>query len=120
MLGFFSYDLPAIADAVRQANLRSRVKIVGFAADPATLLDLQNGGVDATVVQKPYEFGRLSVEFLYLAKKDGPAAAIQEWNALNPDFPIKNGKINTGVNVITPQNVGAFLKQLKKWGVTSS
>jgi ribose transport system substrate-binding protein len=120
LVGFYSYDTPQIAEAVNQAGLRSKIKIVGFDAEPGTLTALRSGGVDATVVQKPYEFGKLAVEFLALAQKDGPAKAKQEWNGLHSNYPIKNDIINTGVQVVTPANIGPFMQQLKKWGVASS
>ena len=122
LVGFYSYNLPAIATAVQNAGLRNKIKIVGFDAEPRTLQALKANppGIDATVVQKPYEFGRLSVEFLYLAHKDGPKKAMAEWNSLNPDFPLVGDKVNTGATVITSANMKPFLAQLAKWGVTSS
>jgi ribose transport system substrate-binding protein len=120
LLGLYSYNLPAIAEAVKSANLRDKIKIVGFDFEPGTKEAISKGEIDATVVQKPYQFGRLSVEFLYLAKRDGVDKARAEWDGLNPEYPLKDDKINTGVQVITPQNSAPFLAQLKKWGVTSS
>ncbi|MCA1595683.1 MAG: sugar-binding protein, partial [Chloroflexi bacterium] len=120
LLGLYSYNLPKIAKAVKDANLRSSIKVVGFDAEPGTLDALDAGGVDATVVQKPYEFGYLSVEFLTLVHKDGADKAKQEWDALNPDFKMKKDIIYTGVQVVTPSNVKDLRNQLKKWGITQS
>lgn len=120
LLGIYSYDLPIISDEVKRTGLRKSIKLVGFDAEPETLQALQNGGVDASVVQKPYEFGRLSVQFLYLAQRDGVEKAKLEWNRLNPDFKLVNDKINTGIRVVTPGNIQLFIAQLKKWGVSSS
>ncbi|MDQ2731651.1 MAG: sugar-binding protein [Armatimonadota bacterium] len=120
LLGIYSYDLPIIAEEVNRVKLRKSIKLVGFDAEPETLQALQNGGVDATVVQKPYEFGHLAVKFLYLVQRDGVERAKLEWNHMNPEFKLVNDKINTGIRVVTPANIQSFMAQLKKWGVNSS
>ena len=76
--------------------------------------DLQKGLIDFTVVQKPYQFGYLSVEFLAKAKREGVGKARQEMKVP------ANGIVDTGVEIVTPQNYPAFKKRLDALGVTSS
>lgn len=113
-LGLFSYNGPAIVRAVTGANLRSKYKIVCFDAEPQTLLELEKGNVDATVVQKPYDFGFLSTKLLYLINRKGIDEAKKEMKI--PD----DGIYDTGVEVITPGTVKSYKAGLEKLGIKSS
>lgn len=66
LVGLYSYDGPAIVNAVKEANKVGQVKIVCFDTDDETLAGVKDGSIYATVVQQPFEFGRLSM--LDLAK----------------------------------------------------
>ena len=112
-LGLYSYDGPAIAQALKGPQ-RAKYKIVCFDAEPNTLKELEAGNIDATVVQKPYDFGYLSTKLLYLINRKGLSAAKKELNI--PD----NGIFDTGVQTITPANVKQYQQDLEKLGVKSS
>jgi ribose transport system substrate-binding protein len=58
LVGLYSYNGPAIYNAVKEANLKGKVKIVCFDEEDETLTGVKDGTIDATVVQQPYEFGR--------------------------------------------------------------
>jgi ribose transport system substrate-binding protein len=111
-LGIWSYDAPAITQAVIAAKKQDRIKVVSFDAEPQTLVHLQKGEVEATVVQKPYLFGYLSVQLIYAMKVLGV-------DQVKPLLPEK-GVIDTGVTVVTPENVAEFMKYLDSLGVKSS
>lgn len=123
-VGLYSYNPPAILAAVQAAGIRDKVKILGFDGEPDTLAGLEKGTVDVTVVQKPYEFGRLSVMLLHLIKKHDKDvnAAIAE---LKPELDTLGMKVNgnvidTGVEVITPANAAPFIQKLKDKGLEST
>jgi ribose transport system substrate-binding protein len=113
-LGLYSYNGPAIADAVSAAGIRDRVKVITFDAEPKTIQALQEGKVDVTVVQKPYDFGYRAVELLYKMKTKGVEAARAE------EKVPADGLVDTGVELVTPANVAAFKKKLDDLGVKSS
>jgi ribose transport system substrate-binding protein len=119
-LGLYSYNGPAIVSAVRAQNLRSKYKIICFDGEPETLKNLTDSMVDVTIVQKPYEFGRLSVLFLndYYKEKDVDKAL----QALKPELDklhmrIDGHVIDTGVDIITPANAKPFIDELHKKGL---
>lgn len=115
LLGLFSYNGPAIVQALSsQKGMREKYKVVSFDAEPVTLQELEKGNIDATVVQKPYEFGYQSTRLLYLINRKGWAAAKQELRI--PD----DGIVDTGVEVITPATVKKYRQDLVKLGVKSS
>lgn len=61
LVGLWSYNGPAILSAVRAAGKNGTVKIVCFDEDDDTLAGIKAGDIYATVVQQPYEFGRLAI-----------------------------------------------------------
>lgn len=102
LVGLWSYNGPAIVNAVKAANKVGKVTIVCFDEDDVTLQGIKDGAIFATVVQKPYEFGYQSVKMLAaMARKDKIEI---------PDNKI----IDTGVDVINKDNVDEFRAKLKK------
>jgi ribose transport system substrate-binding protein len=57
LVGLWSYNGPAIVNAVREAGKVGRVRIVAFDEADETLAGVRDGAIHATVVQQPYEFG---------------------------------------------------------------
>jgi ribose transport system substrate-binding protein len=64
LVGLWSYNGPAILNAVREAGKLNKVKIVCFDEEDETLGGIEEGAIYATVVQQPYEFGYQSVQIL--------------------------------------------------------
>jgi ribose transport system substrate-binding protein len=113
-LGLFSYNGPAIVEALTASGKRAKYKVICFDAEPLTLQALEKGNVDIAIAQKPYDFGYLSTRLLYLINRKGWSEAKKEMDI--PDDGLKD----TGVEVLTPANVGDFKKKLEKLGVKSS
>ena len=57
LVGLWSYNGPAILNAVREAGKAGRVRIIAFDEADETLAGIKDGAIHATVVQQPYEFG---------------------------------------------------------------
>ena len=57
LVGLWSYNGPAILNAVREAGKVGNVRIVTFDEADETLAGIKTGAIHATVVQQPYEFG---------------------------------------------------------------
>ena len=57
LVGLWSYNGPAILNAVREAGKLGRVRIVAFDEADETLRGISDGSIHATVVQQPFEFG---------------------------------------------------------------
>jgi ribose transport system substrate-binding protein len=69
LVGLWSYNGPAILNAVREAGYVGKVKIVAFDEADETLAGVQDGAIHATVVQQPFEFGRQAVLLMAQALK---------------------------------------------------
>ena len=61
LVGLWSYNGPAILNAVREARKEGQVRIVTFDEADETLAGIKEGAIHATVVQQPFEFGYQSV-----------------------------------------------------------
>jgi ribose transport system substrate-binding protein len=57
LVGLWSYNGPAILNAVRDAGKVNQIKIVAFDEEDETLAGVKEGAIFGTVVQQPYEFG---------------------------------------------------------------
>jgi ribose transport system substrate-binding protein len=101
-----------------------KVKILCFDCEQLTVQFLDKGLVDVTVVQNPYEFGRLSAKLLTAINRVGLTAALKQ---LQPELEKQGMKldmgphtIDTGVIIVTPANARPFIKSLHDRGLTSS
>lgn len=101
LVGLWSYNGPAIADAVKSGRKVGKVKIVCFDEDEKTLQAVKDGIIFSTVVQKPYEFGYQSVKIL--------AAMARKEKLEIPADKI----VDTGVEVVNSANVDEFWATLK-------
>jgi ribose transport system substrate-binding protein len=101
LVGLWAYNTPQIYNAVKAAGKEGKVKIVGFDEDQQTLKGIQEGAIDGTVVQQPFEFGYQSM--IYLAKYlEGDKSFIPE-NKLRI-VPTK---------IVDKSNVGEFATQIR-------
>jgi ribose transport system substrate-binding protein len=64
MVGLWSYNGPAILNAIKEANKVNKVKIVAFDDEDPTLEGIKEGAIYATVVQQPFEFGYQSMALM--------------------------------------------------------
>lgn len=102
MVGLWSYNGPAILNAIKDANKIGQVKIICFDEEDETIAGVKEGSIFATVVQQPYEFGYQSVkimtEILGGDKSKIPA----------------NKQINVPTKIIKKDTVEEFEKNLKQ------
>ena len=102
LVGLWSYNGPAIVNAVNAAGKAGKVKIVCFDEQDDTLKGIQSGAIYSTVVQKPFEFGYQSVKVL--------AALARDDKSIIPESKV----IDTGVTVVDKANIDKFWAELKK------
>lgn len=102
LVGLWSYNGPAILNAVRDSNKLGQISIVCFDEEEETLQGVKDGHILGTVVQQPFEFGYQSVRLLVqLAQNDS--------SGVPPDK-----QIFVPTKIITRDNVDAFRAELKK------
>ncbi|MBM4017256.1 MAG: substrate-binding domain-containing protein [Planctomycetes bacterium] len=64
LVGLWSYNGPAILNAVKESGKVGKVKIVCFDEEDETLQGVRDGAIFATVVQQPYEFGYQAIKIM--------------------------------------------------------
>jgi ribose transport system substrate-binding protein len=101
--GLWSYNGPAIAAAIESLGRKGKVLAAVFDEEAGTLQAIEDGTIAVTVVQKPFEFGYLASKWMHDLATKGDAA-----RAAIPAEKV----IDTGVDVITKDNVAEFSKQL--------
>jgi ribose transport system substrate-binding protein len=69
LVGLWSYNGPAILNAVRDAGKVGQVKIIAFDEADETLAGVRDGAIHATVVQQPYEFGYQAIVLMARAAR---------------------------------------------------
>jgi ribose transport system substrate-binding protein len=62
MVGLWSYNGPAILQALRPENKLGNIKIVCFDDEPETLAAIKEGAIYGTVAQQPFEYGYQAVQ----------------------------------------------------------
>jgi ribose transport system substrate-binding protein len=62
MVGLWSYNGPAILQALRPEGALGKIKIVCFDDDRETLAGIKEGSIFGTVAQQPFEYGYQTVQ----------------------------------------------------------
>jgi ribose transport system substrate-binding protein len=94
MVGLWSYNGPAILNAVKEAGKASNVKIICFDEEDETLAGVKEGSIFATVVQQPFEFGYQSVKLMEKILK-GDKSVIPASKQINvPTLVIKKDSVD--------------------------
>ena len=102
LVGLWSYNGPAILNAVREAGKVGAVKIVTFDEADETLAGVTDGAIFATVVQQPFEFGYQAVTLMAKALKG------------DRSFIPANKQIIIPTLVVNQANVAAFTKKINE------
>jgi len=64
LVGLWSYNGPAILNAVREAGKVGQVTIIAFDEEDETIAGVKDGAIYATVVQQPYEFSYQAIKIM--------------------------------------------------------
>lgn len=102
LVGLWSYNGPAIVNAVRDAGKTGQVKIVAFDEEDETLAGIKDGAIFGTVVQQPFEFGYQAIKMM-AAVKSGDTSQV----------PANKQKF-VETKIIKRDNVEEFTRQINQ------
>jgi len=102
LVGLWSYNGPAILNAVREAGRIGQVRIVAFDEADETLAGVRDGAIHATVVQQPYEFGYQAITLM--------AQALRGDRSFIPE----SGQIIVPTLEVNASNVEAFTRRINE------
>ena len=94
LVGLWSYNGPAILNAVRDAGKIGQVKIVAFDEDDETLTGVKAGAIVGTVVQQPFEFGYQSITLLDRALKGDRSGVPASKQVFIPTMVIRQNTVD--------------------------
>lgn len=103
LVGLWSYNGPAIRDALTASGKATQIKAVTFDEEDGTLQGIEEGVITSTIVLTPFDYGYQSAKLLCDLARQGEAA-----------LP-NGGWINTGFKVINRQSLPEFRQQLVEW-----
>jgi ribose transport system substrate-binding protein len=92
LVGLWSYNGPAILNAVKSGGKVGQVKIVCFDEEAETLAGVAEGAIQGTIVQQPFEFGRQAVTKMakYLG---GDKSVLEGGKQIVPTLSIKKDNV---------------------------
>lgn len=93
LVGLWSYNGPAILNAVAEANKTGQVKIIAFDEEDETLAGVKQGAIYATVVQQPYEFGYQAIKLMHQYLKGDKSVVPANKLVLVPTLTIKQDSV---------------------------
>ena len=102
LVGLWSYNGPAILNAVREAGKIGKVKIIAFDEADETLAGIAEGAIEATVVQQPYEFGYQAIHKMAQAARGDRSFIPASKQIIVPTLVVNRG------------NVEAFTKRINE------
>jgi ribose transport system substrate-binding protein len=102
LCGLWSYNGPQIAKALDASGKKSKVQGAVFDDEDGTLMAIESGTINCTVVQKPYQFGYQSSKMLH------------ELNTKGASVVPASKKIDTGVRVINKDNLADYKAEMAK------
>ncbi|HYG10863.1 MAG TPA: sugar-binding protein [Pyrinomonadaceae bacterium] len=93
LVGLWSYNGPAIVNALKESGKTGQVKIIAFDEEDETLAGVRDGSIYATVVQQPYEFGYQAIKMMAQVAKGDRSAIPADKKVIVPTLVIKRDGI---------------------------
>ena len=94
LVGLWSYNGPAILNAVRDAGKIGQVKIIAFDEDDETLTGVKSGAIVGTIVQQPFEFGYQAITLLEKALKGDRSGIPASHQLFIPTMTIRQNNVD--------------------------
>jgi ribose transport system substrate-binding protein len=94
LVGLWSYNGPAILNAVREAGKVGRVRIVAFDEADETLAGIKEGAIHGTVVQQPYEFGYQAITRMAQAVRGDRSFIPESKQIIVPTLVVKRADVD--------------------------
>jgi len=93
LVGLWSYNGPAILNAVKESGKAGKIKIVTFDEEDETLQGVKDGAIFATVVQQPYQFGYQAIKLMEKVARGDKSAIPASKQIIVPTLEIKQDSV---------------------------
>ena len=115
LYGVYSYDGPALAQAVQSAHKVGSVSIVSDDSDAQTLSFINSGVIGGTVVQMPYQQGFTGAYILAAEKVLGNAATMA---IIKPYLSSDGYTLSSGVGLVTKSDITSYNSLMSSLGIS--
>jgi ribose transport system substrate-binding protein len=115
LYGVYSYDGPALAQAVQSAGKTASVRIVSDDSDAQTLQFISSGVISGTVVQMPYQQGYTGAYILAAEKVLGKDATMA---IVKPYLESDGSTLSSGVGLVTKSDLSAYQSLQSQLGIS--
>jgi ribose transport system substrate-binding protein len=106
LVGIWAYNAAAIVEVVKQLGIRDKTTIVVFDAAPEALVHMDEGQIDAMVVQNPYDMGYRGTRLMKALVEDDQQTIhemLPAYDSQSKEFSEPDGDIlTTGLRVVHP------------------
>ena len=106
LVGIWAHNADAIVTIVKQQDVRNRIKVLTMDASEKALRHMQDGMVDAMVVQNPYQMGYEGVRLMRALLEEDYQTVKQYYPSFDPTtgkFNEPDGDIlNTELRIVAP------------------
>ena len=93
LVGLWSYNGPAILNALKDVKKTGQIKVVTFDEADETLAGIAEGSIHGTVVQQPFEFGYQAVKLMAQALKGDRAFIPAGKQIIVPTLVVKKAEV---------------------------
>ncbi len=114
LYGVYSYDGPALAQAVQSAGKTASVSIVSDDSDAQTLGFIKSGVIGGTVVQMPWQQGYTGAYILAAEKVLGGTATMA---IVKPYLSTDGFTLSSGVGLVTKTDLGGYQSLESQLGI---
>lgn len=94
LVGLWSYNCPAIYNAVKEAGKVGQVKIICFDEEDETLAGVKDGAIYGTIVQQPFEFGYQAIKLLRSITNGDKSGIPESKQIFVPTLEIKKDNVD--------------------------
>lgn len=116
LVGIWAYNAHAISQVVKDRGVRAKTKVLVFDAAQAAIEDMEAGGIDAMVVQNPYQMGYLGTELMKAYLEKDYTTFQKTYPSYDPEsktFKEENGDVYaTELRVVVPDESSPVKKDL--------
>ncbi|MCA9192497.1 MAG: substrate-binding domain-containing protein [Planctomycetales bacterium] len=127
LVGIWAYNAHAIAEAVKEKGVREKTTVVVFDAAPKAIQHMNDGNIDAMIVQNPYQMGYLGTKLMQALHTGdenvvsemfpnlaaGEDTYVTELRVVVPssDSPLKPEMFDSNTKFFTAQEFNAWLQE---------
>ena len=116
LVGIWAYNAHAIVKVVQDRDIRDKTTIVVFDAAPLALKDMEEGNIDAMVVQNPYQMGYLGTQLMKALVEEDHETIASMFPGYDPATQQFNGEgadiYTTELRVVVPSEASPLKAEM--------